>query len=610
MISNERTYAILEGGSQVSFKQYTTTSVSNDTIQWSCPPPSPSIIVNRRVYVQIPVRLKFTTDAPVIGKKLISPMHDALRAFPIASSISNIAVTINNTTVTLNTSDVIHALLRYNTGQYLKTHEYSMTPSMLDQSQNYSDLAEGLRSPLQFYADSCDEGVEPRASFPMVVVENTENSAVIDTVLCEQLFLPPFYWGAGNMGGLINVQTLDFNVNFLGATANRMWSHDPDHPGAGGPITSSAFAFTNFTSLHPTNFQFSQAQPIIQFEYITPKELQTIPRSVTYPYFIIDRYPTPFGDIAPNESKIISSNNLQLNTIPRRLYIYCRPDNTVLYKNPNTPDCYAKINNISINWANQSGLLSSASSQQLYQISIKNHCNMTWSQWSGGPVYYGNSFTQKIGTVGSVLCIEFGTDIGLGDSECPGILGNYMLQIDVNVQNMNQTKTINYTLYIVTISEGVFTIENNRSIAQVGVVSKTDVLTAKQHMSDYVNYEDIQDVQGGNMMTGVKKYSQNLWQFLKPKLQAAYRIGKKAAPYISGALTAAKYVAPLLMAAGGGGAYAGGELVGGARVGGCQNCYGKGCTQCGQCYQQYGSSTVGGKMVSRDQLKQNLMRDY
>jgi len=435
MISNERTYAILEGGSQVSFKQYSTTSVANDTIQFSCPPPSPNIIVNRKVYFTLPVRLAFFSNAPN-ANNLIRPRADGPRAYPIANSLSNIAVTINNTTVTLNTSDVIQSLLRYNTGNYLKTHDYSLSPSTLDQSQNYSDLYTSNRSPLQFYADTADEVDEARSGFPFTIVVNTPSAAVIDMVLTEEIYLPPFYWGCGNMGGFIGVQTMDFNINFLGATPYRMWSHDAvsNSGSAPGAITSAQFALTGFTSIVNLPFSYAQQQPILNFEYITPKELQTIPRSVTYPYFVIDRYPTPFGTINSNAQATISSNNIQLNSIPRRMYIACRPDNSVLYANPNTPDSFAAITGISVNWANNSGLLSSASQYQLYLMSLKNHCNQSWTQWSGGPVNLAGVFPtggtisppvaatggSYIGACCGPLCIEFGTDIGLGDSEAPG----------------------------------------------------------------------------------------------------------------------------------------------------------------------------------------------
>ena len=75
-----------------------------------------------------------------------------------------------------------------------------------------------------------------------------------------------------------------------------------------------------------------------------------------------------------------------------------------------------------------------------------------------------------------------GTDIGFGDTEAPGMLGQYQLQITVNMTNTNQTNSVTPTLVICVVSEGTFTIVDNRALQQVGVISAQDVLDAKQNL--------------------------------------------------------------------------------------------------------------------------------
>ncbi len=41
-----KSYACLQGGSHVSYKPYTSTSISNSSIQFSCPPPSAGVVVD------------------------------------------------------------------------------------------------------------------------------------------------------------------------------------------------------------------------------------------------------------------------------------------------------------------------------------------------------------------------------------------------------------------------------------------------------------------------------------------------------------------------------------------------------------------------------------
>lgn len=208
ILKNKREYAVLEGGQQVSWKPFTTTSVSTSSIQFSTPPPSGSIIVDRKQYLMLPIRLTFTGTAPV-GEVLLNVGQDAPRAFPISSAIDVLQVTINNQGVSINMGDVIQGLLHFHTDEELLNLDYSMTPNMLDQAQSYAALFGANRNPLGFYGDSQDQNIMPRGGFPFTIVSNTNTSAVVDMLCCEPLFLSPFYWGLQNESGFYNVTTMD-----------------------------------------------------------------------------------------------------------------------------------------------------------------------------------------------------------------------------------------------------------------------------------------------------------------------------------------------------------------------------------------------------------------
>lgn len=527
IVANMRDYAILKSGSQTTWKQYTTTSVSTSSIQFSCPPPSGGIFVDRKQYMYLPMRITLT-GTPTAGNYLIRPNQDAPRAYPIASCIDTLQATINNQSVSVNMADIIHALLHYNTDAKLKNHDYSMTPSCPDQSQNYGDLLGGVRNPLNGYADSNDESVMGRGGFAYwEIVANPQSTgaavtAIIDLAVCEPLFLiSPFFWGCSNGSAFFNVSTMDFNITFLGNAANRVWSHDTSGT-TGTPVTASTIQFNNFVT---PPFSFSQlglgAAPLMLFQYITPQETQVLSpnMAISYPYFDVPRYPTDYGAaIASNASVQLNSNNIQLNSIPRRLYIYVRSRNQDLYSNPANTDTFFQINNINIQFQNKTGLLSNANMDQLYEMCVKNHCNMTFTQWSGGPVYApgngGSGLTAQIGTIGSVICVEFATDIGLDSLDAPGKLGQYMLQIQVQATNVNQTNAINPTLYIVPVLEGTFTIEGlGRASTNVGVITSTDILDAQKMPA--VNYKDVESVNGGDFLSGLRDFGNSIVSGLK-----------------------------------------------------------------------------------------------
>ncbi len=523
-VDSQRDYAILKGGNQVTWKKYTTTSISNSAITWSCPPPSGNVFVDRKQYVLLPVRLIFTAVGANTGN-ILNPQNDAPRAFPLNGSIETLQAAINGQSFSIFISDMIHALSHYNTDIKLHNKDYSLTPTYYDQSQNYNDLLGSNRNPLSGYHNGIDHCPMQRGGFPFTIVQNTPTQAVVDMVICEPLFLSPFYWGCGNAAGFYNVTTMDFNLTFL-SNANRFWSHNQV---AGSNFISNIQAvFSNFTAAFATPFSYVDNQPIMLFKYITPDETQVLSPNmpITYPYFDVQRYPLDFSTaVTPGASNVtgqINSNNLQLNSIPRMMYVYARTRNQDLYQagqGANFTDTYLALENINITFANYTGLLSSASKQQLYQIAIKNGCGMTYTQWSGERENDTSNWTTPVaqyGTIGNVLAIEFATDLGLPSDMCPGLQGQFQLQVNAQFRNTSNAN-INATLYIVIVSEGSFTIPGlNSATRQLGVITKNDILNAKSKPG--VTYDQIQESQyggGGNFLSNLMNFGSKINDFLK-----------------------------------------------------------------------------------------------
>lgn len=432
MPESTKDYAILKGGNQITWKKYTTPSISTSSITWSTPPPSGNVFVDRKQYVLLPVRLVFSGTGAALNN-LLNPGNDAPRAFPINGNLEVLQSSINGQSFSIFISDIVHALTHYNTDIRLHNKDYSLTPTYYDQTQSYADLASGnVRNPLGSYANGIDQCPMQRGGFPFTIVQNTPTSAVVDMVVCEPLFLSPYYWGCGDAGGFYNVTTMDFNLTFL-SNSNRWWSHN--QVVGSNPISNIQAYFSNFTNVFVTPFSYADAQPILLMKYITPDETQVLSPNMplTYPYFDVQRYPLDFpGAVTANSAfndptGLISSNNLQLNSIPRLMYVYARTRNQDLYAQGtgcSITDTYLALENINITFANYTGLLSSADKAQLYQIAIKNGCGMSWSQWSAerenndsnwsaNPSAIPPVSVAQYGTIGSVLAIEFATDLGM-----------------------------------------------------------------------------------------------------------------------------------------------------------------------------------------------------
>jgi hypothetical protein len=210
-----------------------------------------------------------------------------------------------------------------------------------------------------------------------------------------------------------------------------------------------------------------------------------------------------------------------------------------MQSSPNYTDSFARIDQVQINFNNRSGLFSQCSRQQLYSIARNNNCNLNWNEW-GGIMNQASSFTQKFGGIGSVLKLNFGPDIGLAESECAGLSGNFQFQCTVLATNINQVMTMTPTLYVISVESGVCTILGGTCDFDIGIVSVNDILSSQTEGHARASYYDVYgSVGGGNFFSSLKDFGHNLYE----KIRKGY---EKVKPYVSKALEYAPYVAPLL----------------------------------------------------------------
>ena len=520
-INEQKNYGILKGSAETSWKVITTQSYSTSSIQFTAPPPSPGIIVDRKIWLNVSFNLTFTGSSTAPFGVLQNPApafiygnsgnnaqagsaRDAPRAYPLSSCITTLTCKLNNTDVSVNLNDVVQPLLRYhNDIDPLHNYDYSLTPAMMDQFQQYSLGSGANRNPLEQYGTNVYEF--PRGGF--VGISNVVNVAGASSSSCtltvtEPLFLSPMLFGTHcEEAGFIGLQTFDLNVTF--GNLAHLWSHD---------IASSS-GLTNISVA-------INGSPQLLFRYMTPQEVTPIPRAIYYDYFEVNRYPTDqslcnSNSLTAPDNTVYTYNsaNIQLNSIPRRMYILARRSNQQFNTVPSlywaASDTYMALQSISVNWNNRAGLLSGASQYDLYSMSVKNGCQLSWTQWSN--------------QVGSVLCVDFGDDIGLNDLEAPGMLGTYQLQVTANFKNTAPDLEINDvdiqllpSLYVIIVSEGTFCITENRSVAQIGVISKKDVLDA--HAKPMIDYHHAQMIYGGNFFGSIKKLFSHAAPFIKQAL--------------------------------------------------------------------------------------------
>src|SRR5579863_5642847 len=62
-LNEKKEWAVLKGSAETTWRPVQTTSYSNSSIQFSAPPPSPYIIVDRKVYLNVVFNINFTATA-------------------------------------------------------------------------------------------------------------------------------------------------------------------------------------------------------------------------------------------------------------------------------------------------------------------------------------------------------------------------------------------------------------------------------------------------------------------------------------------------------------------------------------------------------------------
>lgn len=598
-LNNERSWVCIKGGQQVTYYPFPSTSFSSNQFNFICNPPSAQTVLDRAIFIEVPYRITFTVNpaiSPAPTANLLQPGRDAFRAFPISSVCNTLTATINGFPTNIELSQVIHALSRYHTPLGLKNGWMSAQPSFEDNYQNYSDANGATNNPLGGYNDTSGMAEIGRGAYPFNALDpahvNTPSTATITGVLREQVFLPPFLWDGCQAGGLSNLTSLTFNW-ILNNNLERMWSHSSiTDVGGLSTIGSMAISFN---------------QPVMYLGFLTPRLTQPIPARITYPYFQISRYTTQFGNdpnapyVSPNVIGTYKSNIIQLDSIPRKLYIYLKQSDSVINNNLKNrismTDTFMQINSLNITWNNQQGVLSGASPQNLYDFSVQNGYNKSWTEFNGLTQRLSDvagEVTKVVGLEGGIVCIELGKDIGLNDGEVEGLLGNFNLQVQVTATNVNQSLNMNPDLYIIAVYDGTLVISNTSAMASIGVVSREEVLNAPV---GNMSFNALQKIYGGDFFGNFKNYASKINDLLKEYKPISTISSLIPHPIAQGISQASKAFGYGMDGCGGisAGGARGGVTAGGARAG-----------YMDDDYNSRGGLLFGGRSLSKAELKKRL----
>jgi hypothetical protein len=126
-----------------------------------------------------------------------------------------------------------------------------------------------------------------------------------------------------------------------------------------------------------------------------------------------------------------------------------------------------------------SGLLSAASQQDLWRLSVENGSQQSWSSFSGvATVATPDGQSKVVPTTGSMLLIS-PTQLSLPDTLAPGSLGQFSFSARIDVYNQLSTAIPNYEICIATVNSGILTIQQGTSSYFSGILTADAVKLAK-----------------------------------------------------------------------------------------------------------------------------------
>jgi hypothetical protein len=366
-------FGVNQGGIVYSYQQISAQGnwpSTPSTITFVAPPPSPDIIVDRRVYLMVQWQVQ---PSGVYGgpgsPPPFAPGYDAPRAFPSMQALQSVSAVVNNNTITQQYDPII-ALMQYNLGRDLQEYDYSGAPDYMDQYPDYGTALKSARHPL---VDSSYNPYQlPRGGFPVVYTDNALNAQgtsygpgqthvpTASFYTIEPFFMTPFEQ-YGECPGFFGVQTLNISLQFTPTSLQRVWSHA--YGGNFNSIVGAGGAYWNSVAVSVAS------TPQLLFRYITPSPIKVMPSVMEYQYSQLNIYLTAASPSAGTPPPVFTNgvspvptsqagnpvqcNSIQFNTIPDQIFVYLARN--LADRDFSTSDTFGVIYQVNVNFMNQTG---------------------------------------------------------------------------------------------------------------------------------------------------------------------------------------------------------------------------------------------------------------
>lgn len=535
-ITSTEGFGVISGASQSTFQQFQAVSSSNSSLVFNIQIPSENIVIDRHLLISSELSFEISAGGasypvPVGAKVFQYGLTDSLQAFPLNSLFTTTQATINNVSVSTNLQDVLPMLMRMNSTEALSRYN-TMTPSYPDCAWGQYSYGVGSNSnPLaSFNNQSYDTDLTPRGGYKLEFLQidryvngvYTDHSPIstnattntwkifIKVVLTEPfLALSPFINMTPNCcAGLVGVNNMSMVLN-VDSTCKRLFSTANNSVnGAGNGLTGyiSGIALGWADAPNGGSSQavgFANSRLLFNFLSLQPEQYAKISTKNVVPYLDYPRYLTTFASgttIASGATQTLTSQSLQLNQVPDLILISARLP--MSSQNHNYTSSFLAINGISVNFNNASGLLSTATQQDLYNISYANGSSQTFHEFRGFADVNDNATggVTQIPTTGGLLVLSPVYNFSLPSYLSASSLGQYQFQFNLSVTNQYDFAISQPEICIITVNSGIFATQQGTSQIFTGILSKEVVLrTKEQNPQSHISSTEYKRLVGGQM---------------------------------------------------------------------------------------------------------------
>lgn len=546
-------YAVQKSGQNITVAEFNAISQNVNSHTYNITVPSETTIIDRRVIwestvvIRVDVPIAAQTSALVAGMAVGDPVANlgvacALGPFPLQSACLTQQITINNNSVSINMNDVLPAILRFNDKRELMRYN-GMCPNMYDIYGKYQDAVGASNNPNGNYTThSLDNDLYARGSFNDVQVSGSNNfdaaagptqitplpvlvnpavavlSYFVKFTVREPLLASPFIFAknAVNGAGFYGIQNLNITYNLSTNNVSRIWrSGLPLDNNEVAPTTIAVQSYSGskliFNFLTPKPSDMLSARNVVPY-YEMPRFLSTSTPSIPYATRV-NTNASSLSIIVPATTRLTFTTT-QLNQIPDKLLIFVRKSKASQLLADT--DSALAITGCSFNFNNQSGILASATQDQLYRFSVEAGSNQSWEEFRGF-ANVANAATgqgKQIATSGSYLFLDMGRHLQITeDYYAAGSLGNFNLQFTLNVENyipapLASVAPMPIEMVLITLNSGLFCCEKGQSATYTGILTKDDVLSASSQQPH--SSSDVERMVGGGLLDSLGSFASSV----------------------------------------------------------------------------------------------------